>query len=393
MNGRRVFLKHSAIVSLAPCIPTFLKRSLSAAETKPDDRILVIIQLDGGNDGLNTVIPFQDELYKKHRPSLQIDASRVLKIDSELGLNPTMRSAADLLEDGRLAIVQNVGYPNPNRSHFQSMAIWHHGQPDLERHDSLGWVGKTLDSRHASAGHAHSLFVGDIEVPVALLGRRSQVVAIAEESDLASFSVPQHAGVQLEDELSSFVSKSFESSYDAVRKFQKLRQTETTGVQYPTASFGQRMKLISQMIKINNGASVFYVSQPGYDTHAGQSIPHGQLLGLLSDSLKAFLDDMRDSGLEDRIAVLCFSEFGRRVQENSAQGTDHGAAGPVFIAGRGVLGGLHGSAPNLSGLANGDLKHQFDFRQVYTSLLNRWLNMDASNVFEETYQEIDLFRT
>ena len=249
MHHRREFLRKSAFVSLTPLAPTFLQRSVQAAKINADGRILVVVQLDGGNDGLNTVVPFRDELYSKYRPTLRVDGARVLKLNADLGFHPEMRAAADLFEDGRLAIVQNVGYPNPSRSHFQSMAIWHHGQPDVQRHDSIGWLGRTMDVRHESGWNSQSLFVGDSELPVAIRGRRAQAAAISDASDLQVIGQLPLPKEQAIDDLTSFVSQSIESSYEVARRFEESTHAGPEAGGYPLAELGKKLKLVSRMIK------------------------------------------------------------------------------------------------------------------------------------------------
>src|SRR5882724_10473237 len=185
MTTRRQFLQQSALVSLAPLVPAFLSQSLTAADAKPDDRVLVVIQLDGGNDGLNTVIPFADENYARFRRELRIKTDEVLKLDDAVGLHPSMKAAADLVQDGRLAIVQGVGYPNPNRSHFESMAIWHHARLATGDHDGNGWLGRAAESMQPrNTSTPDSIYIGADAVPVALRGRRASPVSLQNEADL-----------------------------------------------------------------------------------------------------------------------------------------------------------------------------------------------------------------
>jgi uncharacterized protein (DUF1501 family) len=395
MTTRRQFLQQSALVSLAPLVPAFLSRSALAAEEKADDRVLVVVQLDGGNDGLNTVIPFADENYARFRRELRIKADDVLKLDDAVGLNPAMKSAADLFQDGRWSIIQGVGYPNPNRSHFESMAIWHHARLKADEHDGNGWLGRAgeLVLPRKTSG-ADSIYIGADATPVALRGRRANAVSLQSESDLhladlvgwdkaAAATVPP-------DSSAAFVQRVLAQSFDAARQFRDSTQTQKSAdSDYPQTKLARKLALVSKLLKFGGGTRIYYVSQPGYDTHAAQRYQHSQLLDELADALKAFLNDLKAAKLDERVVVLAFSEFGRRVEENGSAGTDHGAAAPVFLAGPNVRGGIVGSHPSLTDLDQGDLKMAIDFRQIYATLLSQWLSVDAAAVLGQSFANVD----
>jgi uncharacterized protein (DUF1501 family) len=396
MNTRRQFLQRSALVSLSPWIPAILPHSLQAAESKKDDRILVVVQLDGGNDGLNTVIPFADENYAKYRRELGVPKKDVLKLTDAVGLHPALKPAAELFQDGRLAIVQGVGYPNPNRSHFRSMANWQHARLSEREHDSIGWLGRAADTVHSTdAAAPDSIYVGEDVTPVALRGRRANAVSIFREDDLtlANPFAAQHFGSDADD-LSGYVTRTLTRSFDVARQFQDA-ETVANGksLQYPNSKLASKLRLAARLIKLNGGTRVYYVSQSGYDTHANQSNTHRQLLREFSEALQVFLNDLRDSQLEERVVVLAFSEFGRRAAENGSAGTDHGAAGPVFIAGSAVQGGLVGEHPSLTDLDAGDLKMSIDFRQIYATLLDEWLSIPSINVLDDSFDRLQLIKS
>lgn len=396
MNTRRQFLQQSALVSLSPWIPAILPRSLQAAETKKDDRILVVVQLDGGNDGLNTVIPFADENYAKHRRELGVPKKDVLKLTDAIGLHPALKPAADLFEEGRLAIVQGVGYPNPNRSHFRSMAIWQHARLLKREHDSIGWLGRAADTIHVKDATApDSIYLGEDVTPIALRGRRANAASISREDDLTLAISPAAQPFQSDtDDLSAYVTRTLTRSFDLARQFQDAeRVAKDKSMPYPNSKLASQLRLAARMIKLNGGTRIYYVSQSGYDTHATQSNTHRQLLRDFSEALQVFLNDLRDSQLDDRVVVLAFSEFGRRVQENGSAGTDHGTAGPVFVAGSGVQGGLVGEHPSLTDLDAGDLKMSIDFRQVYATLLSEWLFIPSANVLGGGFDGLPLIKS
>ena len=394
--NRRQFLKQSALVSLSPLVPAFLARSVAAADVKLDDRTLVVIQLDGGNDGLNMVVPFADELYARHRKELRINPQDVLKLDAAVGLHPQMKPAADLFESGRLSVVQGVGYPNPNRSHFESMAIWHHAQLASDDHDGIGWLGRTADTwTKPGAQSSGSIYVGAEAPPVALRGRRASALSLENEADLrlASAVAPKPATSEAANELTAFVHRAIDQSYTAARQFGDSPAAQSGANDgYPASKLGQKLRLISKLLKLGGGTRLYYASQSGYDTHSAQSFPHGQLLREFSTALKAFLDDLQAARLDDRVVVLAFSEFGRRVEENASAGTDHGAAGPVFLAGSPVRGGILNPHPSLADLDAGDLKMQVDFREIYTALLQNCLAVAPDAVLKEPYKPFDCLR-
>jgi uncharacterized protein (DUF1501 family) len=394
MSTRREFLKQSVLVSLAPFVPTFLSRSVLAGNVKAGERTLVVIQLDGGNDGLNTVIPFADEGYAKHRRELRIAEKDILKLDDAVGLHPQMKSAAKLFEERRLSIVQGVGYPNPNRSHFESMAIWQHARIKADDHDGIGWLGRTADAaRREDSLAADSIYVGAEAIPVALRGRRSNAVSLENEADLklvAGIGGGRREPPAAQD-LSAFVQRTVDQSFDAARRFSETTDALAAGGEsYPASKLAQKLRLVSRLLKLGGGTRLYYVSQSGYDTHAAQLYTHSRLLGEFSGALKAFLDDLQAAKIDDRVVVLAFSEFGRRVEENGSAGTDHGAAGPVFVAGTPVVGGLVERHPPLVDLDAGDLRMSIDFRQIYATLLEQWLEARSEMILGQPFAPVRL---
>lgn len=391
MFNRRDFLWRSSLLSLAPTVPAFLANTARAAEVKPDDRILVVIQLDGGNDGINTVVPFADEDYAIHRKQLKLPMDQLIKLDDEVGLHQAMGDFGKLWESDRLAVVQGVGYPNPNRSHDVSMAIWQTCSFDRQEHNTHGWLGRALDQTpRPKDGSPSAMLVGDEQPPIAIRGRRSVASAInrIDEFTLPDTVVTSNAGTDLSsNDLASFVQRSAVDAFATAERLSDLAAKPDTGASYPNTKLANRLSLISRLIKSGFGTRVFYAVQSGYDTHAAQLPSHFRLLRELSSGVFAFLEDLRASKLDDRVAVLCFSEFGRRVKENASLGTDHGTAGPVFLASPSINSGLHAKTPSLGDLAKGDLKMSVDFRQVYSSVLKDWLGISPAF----TQEPLDLF--
>jgi uncharacterized protein (DUF1501 family) len=392
---RRAFLRTSTLLALAPAVPAFLARTARAAAPDRDGRVFVVVQLDGGNDGLNTVVPFGDDAYGRLRRVLRVPANELIKLDGHAGLHPALKPAAGLLEAGQLAVVQGVGYPNPNRSHFRSMAVWHTARFDPEEHTGLGWVGRALDGGPAvQSGHPGSVFVGPEAPPVALRGRRAPSSALARLDDLA---LPETAGAGEAavgpgdgDDLSGFVRRVTLDAYAAAARVKEAARAEA-GAGYPGSDLAGRLRLIARLLKSGFGARVFYTLQAGYDTHAQQAIPHAALLGELASALAAFFADLGAARLGDRVAVLAFSEFGRTVKENASGGTDHGTAAPVFLAGPAVRGGAAGTPPSLTDLEAGEPRMTVDFRQVYATVLEDWLGLPAKAALAGEFERLPLF--
>jgi uncharacterized protein (DUF1501 family) len=397
MLTRRDFLRQSTLLALAPTVPAFLARTARAATPQRDGRVLVVIQLDGGNDGINTVVPFKDEGYAKHRKTLRLNKDRLVKVNDKLGLHPSLRDFGKLLEKGQLAIVQGVGYPNPNRSHFESMAIWHSARLNPDERTGLGWLGRALDGGPRTEGAA--MLIGSGPPPVALRGRRSVASALErpEEFALDAGADPRQAISRDEpgDDLSAFVRRSMLDAYATADRLARVSKAKQGNTAYPGSDLGERLRLMSRLMKAGLGTRVFYTRQGSYDTHNAQFQAHSSLLFELGGALKAFLDDMQASKLQDRVAVLLFSEFGRTVKENGSAGTDHGTAGPVFLAGAPVKGGVVGETPSLLDLdpKHGDLRVGLDFRRVYATVLQDWLGLPQKEALAGTFERLPLFRS
>jgi uncharacterized protein (DUF1501 family) len=389
---RRDFVKEATLISLAPTVPAFLAQTARAAAPSPDDRILVVIQLDGGNDGLNTVVPYADDNYKRLRPKLAVEKSRVRRLNDAVGLNPVMRDAQDLFHDGRLAIVQGVGYPNPDKSHDVSRSIWETARFDPTEHNGIGWIGRALDEGRApKGGGPSSVLIGPEAIPVTLRGRKSIAASLSnlDEMVLGDKSKPVIQGAA-EESLLAFVRR---SEVDAVATADRLQQAAKPRPDSATLPYGElpkRLALISRLIQSDFGARVYYAVQTGYDTHVYQRDTHERLLRELSDGLRYFLDELKQAKLDDRVVVMTFSEFGRRADENASEGTDHGTAAPMILAGPKVKPGVHGTTPSLSKLRGVDLVSTVDFRQVYQSVIEQWLRLPAPPALGRHFPVLDL---
>jgi uncharacterized protein (DUF1501 family) len=398
MSTRRDFLgaalSGSSLIALAPTVPGFLAQTARAAAPRRDGRVLVVLELNGGNDGINTVVPFADEGYAKHRKALRLAKERLIKVNDRVGLHPSLQGFGKLLEAGQLVIAQGVSYPNPSRSHFQSMATWHTARLDPEDRRGPGWLGRALDE---AGGTASLLQVGADPPSVAIRGRRSIATSIARIEDLAldAGSDPRKALPRMRpgDDAAAFVQRSMVDAYTAADRTQQLTPHKDDG-RYPQSGLASRLRLIAQLLKGDQDTRIFYTLQSGYDTHAGQLFAHSNLLLELSGAVKAFLDDLAAAKVADRVLVLLFSEFGRTVKENGSAGTDHGTSGPVFLAGPNVKGGLVGATPSLLDLdpKHGDLRTTIDFRRIYASVLEDWLGLPARAALDGDFEKLPLFR-
>jgi uncharacterized protein (DUF1501 family) len=276
------------------------------------------------------------------------------------------------------------------------MAIWHHARTARDEHDGNGWLGRAGElapSRNSAS--ADSIYVGPDTVPVALRGRRANAVSLNSESDLhladVGSAMPTTAVVEPSPDISAFVQRTVAQSFDTARQFRASSDAQKPGAEnYPGTKLGQKLQLVSKLLKFGGGTRIFYVSQPGYDTHAAQIYQHAQLLREFAGALKAFLDDLKAAKLDQRVVVLAFSEFGRRALENGSLGTDHGAAGPVFLAGPSVQPGPIGRHPSLTELDQGDLKMSIDFRQIYATLLDQWLGISSTRILKADFNNLPL---
>lgn len=404
MQHRRDFLKTTSLIGMGTVIPTFLaKTALAAPTTGAKDTILVVIQMTGGNDGLNTVIPFKDDNYYSYRPTIKIPKDSVRKINDSLGLHPAMEGMAGLLEDKALCVVQGVGYPNPSQSHFRSMDIWQAASTAETLNE--GWIGKALKSVNNPAFHVAG---ANESAPLALTGAPVRVPSITSIEDF-QLKMTAATGADKKDQkeviqgavknngqsgLLDFVSKTALNTYASSEKLQELAKSYQAKVPYPQQNpLANRLKLCAQLIDAGLGARIFYVSIDNFDTHAnqgGQIGTHANLLTQLSGAITAFYKDLAARGHKDRLMIMTFSEFGRRAKENGSKGTDHGSGAPMFLVGGKVKAGVVGNHPDLTKLEMGNLKHEIDFRQVYASVLEQWLGVKSKDVLGGEYKPVEI---
>lgn len=411
MSTRRQFLGQvgaAGLVSIGAMPPRFLTRAALAAQqegrSSDKGRVLVLIQLTGGNDGLNTVIPHGDDEYYKNRPGIGIDKTQVRKLDDYLGLHPRMIGFQKLHDDGMLGIIQGVGYPNPDRSHFRSMDIWHSAYPEAVRIED-GWVGRALDTvQDKHVGTVSALCIGEQKLPLALVSTKVNVPNVQnmdgyrlqlEAPSLADRKQRREWMQRLADKPSSgdpnldFLRRTAVTAYTSADQLEQMAKSYQPGATYPQTGLAQKLKLAAQVIASDIGTEIFFVSLDGFDTHSSQEAGHAALLAELSDAVHAFITDLQAHKEADRVLVATYSEFGRRVKENGSLGTDHGAASQLFVVSPSIKPGIHGEHPSLTDLEHGDLKFHTDFRSVYATLLEKWLNYPSKPVLGGDFRPLD----
>ena len=362
------------------------------------DRVLVLVNLQGGNDGLNCVVPHGDSSYYRVRPSLAIPRNDVLAINDQLGFNPQMRSFKALYDQGKVAVVQGVGYPNPDHSHFRSTEIWQTAAPD--RYEHTGWLGRYLDEAQLPKENLFNGVAISQVLPEALIANRVDVPAIAQLNGYGLVSDRNVTSRQTYAQLVRDNRFPFQSPYLAhiaeiedhaqrgSEELPRLVAGYKTDAQYPATPLGRSLALAAQMIGSKVGTRVLYVAHGSFDTHINQKATQDRLLSEFSDAMGAFYADLAAHGNDSRVLTMTFSEFGRRIEENASRGTDHGEASPLFLIGGGVKGGVYGSLPNLAQNNMGNLAFSTDFRSVYATVLERWLGRPSERILAGTFPQI-----
>ena len=412
--NRRNFLQNSALTTVGSLlIPDFLKayrvtydrvayderNQLGLGPTT--DNVLVVVQLSGGNDGLNTVVPFRNDIYYRERPRLAIQPDSVLKISDELGFNPALEKLKTLYDEGHVTVINNVGYPNPDRSHFRSMDIWHTAS-ESNQYLNSGWVGRYLDTRCNGSCAPYNALEVDDTLSLALKGAHVKGMAVQNPEKLynqtqnrfyqqlaqtnhAEFAEVAHDPFARDpvDYLYKTLSETLSSAEYIYSKSKVFRSS----VSYPESELGRRMKTVAELISSGVATNVYYVSLSGFDTHVNQANQQERLLRQYAEAMHAFVNDMKQNGQMKRVKILTFSEFGRRVKQNASNGTDHGTANNAFLIGekgRGVL----NEGPDLTNLDEGDLKYSVDFRRLYASLLDDWLGMPSAPILGKKFEKL-----
>lgn len=391
---RKEFLQVGSLATASLMLPKFLKAFEKSSLVPPGNKVMVVIQFSGGNDGLNTIIPVRNDLYYQSRPTLGIARTKALSLTSEAGIHSSLPFFKTLFDEGNLGVLNNVGYPNPDRSHFRSMDIWQSAS-DSNQYISTGWLGRYLDAQCAGCDKpTQALEIDDI-LSLALKGENIKGLALKNPKKLYDDShqkyfkdINQHHdhAEAAADYLYKTLSNTL-SSADYIYQ-QSKRYISTT--LYPSTELGKNLKTISSLIMSDINTKVYYVSLGSFDTHVNQENQQSRLFTQLNDALAAFVKDLKMNHRFEDVAIMTFSEFGRRVAQNASGGTDHGTANNMFFISGGLRKkGLINELPDLNNLDDGDLKHTIDFKSVYATMLSKWLSADSHSILGKEYSLMD----
>ena len=391
---RRKFLKQNVLASSLFFVPSFVKAFENAIKDSLGFKKLVIVQLSGGNDGLNTIIPYTNDIYYKSRPNLAIAKNDCIKITDELGINKNLAPLKHLYDKGYLSVINNVGYPNPIRSHFRSTDIWHTAS-DSNQYLNTGWLGRYIDI------YGKKPYSGiELDDSLSLIMKGNVLNGIATKNPTILFNntktpyfkkvLDSQSDVHLSEHNLGYLYKTMIEAKSSAKYIFETSKTYNSTVTYPNNPFGKQLKTTAQFINSRVESKVFYVSMGGFDTHVKQEKKQNKLLQTYSEAMDVFVKDLEQKDTFKDTLILTFSEFGRRVQQNAASGTDHGAANNVFIIGKNLKKqGFYNEAPNLINLdKNGDIKYTVDFRSIYATILDKWLEVDDATILNKSYSKL-----
>ncbi len=407
--SRRDFLRKGLYgVGVTAGLPLLLSRTTEALtaeallgtsmEANPE-RILVVVELSGGNDGLNTVVPFGNDEYYRVRPNIGIRESDAIKIEDGFGLHPSMVGFERLYKDGMMGVVHGCGYDNPSLSHFSSMGFWHTGVPNGG--EPLGWLGRLADGAYDHDAQGNMIVNIGTRQSLAVQARNHQPLVF---NDPRSF---RRVGSEAEKEAIEAMNPTSPdnpaldflsaTATNAVESSEFVRQAAAgynTPIDYGIGGLSAQLRRVAALVNAEMPTRLYYVSYQGnsFDTHVHQADPHARLLTYTADAVRGFVEDLKRIGRVDDVAIMMFTEFGRRVEENASLGTDHGTATPMFVIGSGVRGGLHGRHPSLTDLDDGNLKMTTDFRRVYATMIEKWLGVhDSASILKGSFESLPLF--
>lgn len=393
---RKEFIQIGSLATASMMLPKFLRAFEGRTMVPPGNKVMVILQLSGGNDGLNTVIPVRNDLYYKARPKLGIDKSKALLLGDEAGLHPALSGFKELYDDGSLGILSNVGYPNPDRSHFRSMDIWHTASNSNEYWNN-GWVGRYLDAQCSGCDKPTQAIEIDDVLSLSMKGNNLNGIAVRDPKRLYGtanekfFKEINNSHIKDgSEEPVDYLYKTLAETMSSADYIFKQSKLHPTGAEYPKTGLGNSMKTIASLIFSEINTKVYYVSLGSFDTHVGQEGRQENLFKEMNDAVKAFVKDLKANGRFDDVMLFTFSEFGRRVAQNASGGTDHGTANNMFLISGGLKQkGLINEMPNLSDLDEGDLKFKVDFKDVYATMLKKWLNADDKSILGRQHQYLN----
>jgi uncharacterized protein (DUF1501 family) len=393
---RKEFIQLGSLATASIMLPKFMRAFEKPYMLPPGNKVLVVLQLSGGNDGLNTVIPLRNDIYYRERPRLGIDKDKALSLSDEAGLHPALTGLKELYDDGSLGILNSVGYPNPDRSHFRSMDIWQTAS-DSNNYVYTGWLGRYLDAQCSGCDKpTQALEIDDI-LSLALKGEQIKGIALKDPQRLFNTSHDNYYKDVLADHKNINSSHAVDylyktmaetiSSADYIFQQSKLRASSCT---YPKTEIAKNLQTIASLIFSDINTKVYYLSLGSFDTHVGQQNQQQRLFTEMNDAVKAFVTDLKSNSRFEDVLLMTFSEFGRRVSQNASDGTDHGTANNMFLISGGLKQkGLINGMPDLSDLNEGDLKYKIDFKEVYATVLNKWLRADDINILGRRFNYME----
>ena len=370
------------------------------------NRALLVIQLSGGNDGLNTVIPYNNDLYYDQRPSVHIEQDQVLRLDDELGLSPAMGPMKQLWDQGKVAVIKGIGYPNPNRSHFRSMDVWH--TAETEKVGTEGWLGRAIRDLDPKAdnvltgvnfGRGLPRALACKDVPVASVANVETYGLLPDIQDeqakalaLKAFAM-MYGGTDGKDAVAQFLSQTGLNALKGADILRTAPAKYSSTIEYAATPIAESLKSIAQVVCADLGTKIYYAQHGSFDTHAAELDSHAKLWTDVSEAIGDFTDDLREHDREDDVVILVFSEFGRRIMDNGS-GTDHGSGSTAFVIGGPVQGGMYGEYPSLkpADQLEGDLRFTTDFRSAYSTILEQWFGLDAVPIVNGTFEQLDFIR-
>ena len=391
---RREFLQIGSLATASLMLPKFLQAFEKKNMVPAGNKVVVVIQFSGGNDGLNTVIPITNDLYYKGRPAIGITKDKAINLTTDVGLNPALASFKGLYDDGSLSILNSVGYPNPDRSHFRSMDIWQSAS-DSDKYVNTGWLGRYLDAQCSGCDKPTQALEIDDMLSLALKGDIQKGLAFKDPRRLYSSSNEKfykdiNAAHHQSEETVDYLYKTMSATLSSADYIFEQSKLHPTGQTYPGTELGKNLKTIASLILSEINTKVYYVSLGSFDTHVNQEAQQKRLFTELSDAVKAFTDDLKKNNRFDDVLLMTFSEFGRRVAQNASNGTDHGTANNMFFISGGLKEkGVLNDLPDLNDLNDGDLKHKVDFKNVYATVLNKWLGSDDAAILGKKYDHLN----
>jgi uncharacterized protein (DUF1501 family) len=384
---RKKFIQIGSLATASMLLPQFLKAFERKNRVPSGNKVIVVLQMSGGNDGLNTVIPVRNDLYYKARPKLGIDKAKALMITDEAGLHPSLTAFKDFYNDGSLGIINNVGYPNPDRSHFRSMDIWHTGSQSNE-YLTTGWIGRYLDAQCTGCDKpTHAIEVDDV-LSLAMKGEEIKGIAMKDPRRLFGTANEKFFKDVLKDRIKKpgnqpvdYLYKTMADTVSSAEYIYRQSQLNPTATDYPKTELGNSLKTIASLIFSDINTRVYYVSLGSFDTHINQAFQQQRLFDEMNNAVAAFVKDLKLNNRFNDVLLFTFSEFGRRVNQNASGGTDHGTANNMLLVSGGLKQkGFINALPDLSDLDEGDLKFKVDFKNVYATILNKWLAADDRDI-------------